>query len=155
MLEIIEDDAMYLPDLVRLNELWINEHFEIEEADRQLAADPSTIIRDGGHSFCALLDGQAVGAAALFRVGPREFELARMTVAPSSRGQGIGRSLAQAALHRAEADGATSVSLGTNTILVAAIALYRSLGFEVVWEGRHPEYSRCNMIMRRTLGGAC
>ncbi|HMB91122.1 MAG TPA: GNAT family N-acetyltransferase, partial [Rhodothermales bacterium] len=132
-------------DFIRLNELWITEHFQIEEADRQLSADPGRVLREGGHIFSAIVDGIVVGVAALFRDGPDQFELARMAVEPAYRGQGIGRALALAALQHARGERATSVSLGSNTKLAPAIALYRSLGFTVVREEPHPEYARCNI----------
>ena len=150
-LEIVEDDPHHLADLVRLNEQWIAEYFAIEDADRRLAADPAGIRRRGGHTFSALVDGRVVGVAALFRVGPQEFELARMAVEPAARGRGAGRLLALAAIRRARIDGATTLVLGSNTRLAAALELYRSLGFRVEREGPHPEYARCNIVMRREL----
>jgi ribosomal protein S18 acetylase RimI-like enzyme len=56
-----------------------------------------------------------------------------------------------AALQNARDEGATRVSLGSNTKLAPAIALYRSLGFTVVREGAHPEYARCNIVMALDL----
>jgi putative acetyltransferase len=148
---IIPDDPRYLPDLVRLNAAWIAEHFCIEDADRRLADDPATILRNGGHTFTAVVNEEAIGVVALFRVSASEFELARMAVDPVHRGRGIGRVLADAALQRAKADGAARVTLLSNTKLVPAIALYRSLGFEVVSEGTHPTYQRCNIVMGKSL----
>jgi putative acetyltransferase len=146
---IVEDDHQYLPDLIRLNEMWISEHFRIEDIDRQLSEDPEAIIRNGGHTFSAVVDGAVVGVVALFRVSALEFELARMAVEPSHRGGGIGRALAVRALDRAEAAGAQCVTLLSNTKLVPAIALYRSLGFEPIREGQHPKYQRCNIVMQK------
>ena len=138
-------------DFIRLNEVWITEHFEIEAMDRHLSEDPGRILREGGHIFSATIDSIVVGVAALFRDGPDQFELARMAVDPAYRGQGIGRALAVAALQKARDDGATRVCLGSNTKLAPAIALYRSLGFTVVREGPHPEYARCNIVMALDL----
>lgn len=84
-------------DFIRLNEVWITEHFEIEAMDRHLSEDPGRVLREGGHIFSATIDGIVVGVAALFRDGPDQFELARMAVDPAYRGRGIGRALALAA----------------------------------------------------------
>lgn len=138
-------------DFIRLNEVWITEHFEIEAMDRRLSEDPGRVVREGGHIFSATIDGTVVGVAALFRDGPDQFELARMAVDPAYRGRGIGRALALAALQQARDEGAIRVSLGSNTKLAPAIALYRSLGFTVVREGAHPEYARCNIVMALDL----
>jgi ribosomal protein S18 acetylase RimI-like enzyme len=149
---VIESDRPdCFPDFIRLNEAWITEHFNIEPTDRQLSADPGRVLRDGGHIFSATIDGAVIGVAALFRDGPHQFELARMAVDPAYRGRGIGRALAVAALQKARDEGATRVSLGSNTKLAPAIALYRSLGFTVVREGAHPQYARCNIVMALDL----
>jgi putative acetyltransferase len=149
---IIERDRRdCLSDFIRLNEVWITEHFEIEAMDRHLSDDPGRVLRESGHIFSATIDGIVVGVAALFRDGPDQFELARMAVDHAYRGQGIGRALALAALQQARDEGATRVTLGSNTKLAPAIALYRSLGFTVVREGAHPEYARCNIVMALDL----
>jgi len=138
-------------DFIRLNELWITEQFEIEAMDRHLSEDPGRVLREGGHIFSATIDGIVVGVAALFREAPDQFELARMAVDPAYRGRGIGRALALAALQKAKDEGAIRVTLGSNTKLTPAIALYRSLGFTVVREGADPVYARCNIVMALDL----
>jgi ribosomal protein S18 acetylase RimI-like enzyme len=149
---IIECDRPdFFSDFIRLNEVWITEHFELEAMDRNLSEDPGRVLREGGHIFSATIDGIVVGVTALFRDGPDQFELARMAVDSAYRGRGIGRALALAALQKARDEGATRVSLGSNTKLVPALALYRSLGFTVVREGVHPEYARCNIVMALDL----
>lgn len=145
------DSPACFSDFIRLNELWIAEHFEIEALDRHLSEDPGRVLREGGHIFSATIDGSVVGVAALFRDAPDHFELARMAVDPAHRGRGIGRALASAALQKARDEGATRVTLGSNTKLAPALALYRSLGFTVVREGQHPEYARCNITMALDL----
>ena len=87
---IIERDKPdCLPDFIRLNELWITEHFEIEAMDRHLSEDPGRVLREGGHIFSATIDGIVVGVAALFREGPDQFELARMAVDPHTEGEAL------------------------------------------------------------------
>lgn len=151
-MDIICDQPEHLPDLIRLNEIWIKEHFSLEAVDRALAADPQSIARDGGHTICAVEDGRVVGAVALFRGDEGHFELARMAVEPTRRQRGIGRALALAAIRKATERGATRLTLLSNTMLAPAIGLYRSLGFQVVLEQQHPEYARCNIVMEKALG---
>ncbi len=151
-MDIICDRPEHLPDLIRLNELWIKQHFSLEAVDRALAADPQSIVRGGGHTICAVEDGRVVGVVALFRCDEGHFELARMAVEPTHRQRGIGRTLAVAAIGKAAERKATRITLLSNTILAPAIGLYRSLGFRVVREGQHPEYARCNIVMEKALG---
>lgn len=153
-MDIFCDRPEDLADLIRLNELWIKEHFSLEAADRSLAADPGSILRGGGHTICAVEDGRVVGAVALFQRGEQHFELARMAVDPDYRRRGIGRALALFALEKGLERGARRITLLSNTVLEPAIALYRSLGFRAVREGQDPEYARCNVVMEKTLGAS-
>src|SRR5262245_45041246 len=145
------NNADHCGDFIRLNEQWISEHFSIEESDRKLAANPFKIVSDGGHIISLVEDGRVVGVCALFKVSEDRYELARMAVEPSERGKGYGEALLTAALSRAREKGAATVSLGSNTMLVSAIALYRKHGFKTISEGPHPEYARCNILMEVTL----
>ncbi|MDR2837821.1 MAG: GNAT family N-acetyltransferase [Azonexus sp.] len=145
------NNAAHLPAFVRLNEQWITEHFSLEDADRALAANPGKVIENGGFVFSLHDDGQVVGVCALFKESPERFQLARMAVEPSQRGQGHGRTLMARALEHAAAAGAKSVYLLSNTALEAAIALYKNFGFSTVSTGQHPVYARSNIVMERQL----
>lgn len=141
------DNKERCADFVRLNEIWITEHFRLEESDRKLAEDPYAIVRNGGHIFSLLESGKVVGVCALFRESAVRFQLARIAVDPAERGKGYGDVLLQAALAKAREAGAQTVYLLSNTILEPAIALYRKYGFRPVTEGAHPVYARCNIVM--------
>jgi GNAT superfamily N-acetyltransferase len=143
-----EDDCA---EFIRLNELWIEEHFALEDADRQLAADPYKIVRNGGHILSLKNDGRIVGVCALFRESQTRFELARMAVDPTERGKGYGDALMRAAIAQARARGAATICLLSNTVLEPAIGLYRKHGFRTVIEGPHPLYARCNIVMEMHL----
>jgi putative acetyltransferase len=145
------DNEQDCADFVRLNQQWIEEYFSLEEADRQLAADPYRIVREGGHILALKEDGRTVGVCALFRDSESRFELARMAVEPARRGKGYGDALMRAAIATARQRGATTVRLLSNTALQPAIALYRKYGFQTVIEGPHPLYVRCNIVMELNL----
>jgi GNAT superfamily N-acetyltransferase len=57
-------------------------------------------------------------------------ELKRLFVRDGQRGTGLGRRLCQAALDAARAKGHASIHLETLPSMAAALALYRSMGFE-------------------------
>lgn len=145
------DNEQHCRDFVRLNELWISEHFSIEDSDRRLAEDPFRIVRDGGHILSLVEGGRVVGVCALFKEADRRYQLARMAVDPGERGKGHGDVLILAALQKAREDGARAVYLLSNTALGPAIALYRKHGFTTTSEGRHPVYARCNIVMELNL----
>lgn len=150
-MKIETNNIAHLPEFVRLNEIWISEHFSLEDADRALAADPGKVIENGGFIFSLESEGQVIGVCALFRDTPERFQLARMAIEPSLRGRGYGRMLMAHALEQAKANGAISIYLLSNTILEPAIALYKAFGFVTVSSGQHPVYARCNIVMERQL----
>jgi len=150
-MDIFENHRAHLPDFIRLNERWIRHYFELEEADRELAAAPERIIEHGGFVFSLVEDIEVVGVCALFKKGDDIFELARMAVDPASQGKGYGDVLMETALAKLDAIGARKVVLLSNTLLAPAIALYRKHGFEVVSTAQHPVYRRCNIVMEKVL----
>ena len=135
----------------RLNEAWISRYFRIEPPDtRVLAAPQAEILDKGGQIIVAVRGEEVVGVCALLRVDADTFELAKMAVAESARGLGIGYLVGQEAVERARRAGASRLILESNTVLAPAIALYRKLGFTEV-EGAHSEYARCNIHMELKL----
>jgi putative acetyltransferase len=114
----------------QLNEEWIGRHFVLEEKDEQTFADPQKyILKAGGAIWLAVQDGRSIGCCALLAMAEGEFEVAKMAVAPESRGQGIGRKLLERVIEDALGRGARRLYLETNRKLVSAIRLYESLGF--------------------------
>ena len=79
------------------------------------------------------------------------FELAKMAVAERWQGRHIGKKLVLAALERARGLGARSVVLETNSSLVPAISLYRSVGFRVTGSSPHSKYARSDLAMEIDL----
>jgi N-acetylglutamate synthase-like GNAT family acetyltransferase len=146
------DNPVHCEAFVRLNEQWVEEHFALEESDRELAADPYGIVRNGGHILSLAENGRVIGVCALMRESDDRCQLARMAVDPRERGKGHGAALLEAALRTAREEGATSVYLLSNTKLAPAIGLYRKYGFVTVSEGAHPRYGRCNIVMELRFG---
>ena len=144
---IIENDKARLQEFVNLNEEWISTYFEHEDADRALAANPYKVIEDGGYIFSLIAEGKTMGVCALFNEGNGTYELARMAVSPDAQGNGYGNKLIEACFTKLNDLNANKVYLATNTKLEAAVALYKKFGFNSVFEGVHPHYSRANLVM--------
>lgn len=146
-LRIVPFGAQHAAAFRDLNLAWIEKYFVVEERDARDLGDPQThILAPGGYIFMAELKGAPVGTVALLREDEGVFELAKMTVADSTRGLGVGRVLGEAAIAHARAIGATKVELLTNSSLTPAIALYHSLGFVDAPLG-HTEYTRADVHM--------
>jgi putative acetyltransferase len=101
------------------------------------------------------LDGDAVvGTAAMIRVTPERYELAKMAVATTHQQRGIGNTLGLACTTWAAQRGARVLFLETNSALDGAIRLYERLGFRhAPWP--HPsDYARGDVYMEKKLDSA-
>lgn len=136
-----------------LNEAWISQYFEMEQADYNALLDPQAYILDrGGAILVAEYRGGPVATCALIPMRhPRfDYELAKMAVAPKVQGLGIGDLIGRATLDLARKLGARTLYLESNRRLVPALNLYRKLGFEDV-DGIISPYARADVHMALTL----
>lgn len=132
-----------------LNEAWIAKLFTLEPKDRETLNDPQgKIIAKGGRVFMAIEGGEAVGCVALIRMEDGGYEVAKMTVAESMRGTGLGRKLMERCIEAGAEDGATRLYLETNSSLGPALSLYRATGF-VDLPARDTPYARADVFMER------
>jgi len=141
-------------DFRRLNEEWIIRYFALEPKDEYSLADPQrTIVDCGGKIFMAVRQGEVVGCCALVKMGPGEFEVAKMAVTESSQRIGAGRLLLDTVIAEARASGATRLYLETNRKLAPAIRLYESRGFRHLPPERvtPSPYARSNVSMELHL----
>ena len=138
----------------RLNEEWITKYFRLEEHDRLILSDPERqIIQPGGQIYMAFTGDTPVGCCAVIFMGAGRYELAKMTVAESFRGRGLGRQLLAYTIQQAKLLGASSLFLETNSNLSNAIHLYESFGFQHLSPDEKPSspYSRANVSMSLAL----
>jgi DNA-binding MarR family transcriptional regulator/GNAT superfamily N-acetyltransferase len=94
--------------------------------------EPDEVRPPSGAFLVARLRGEAVGCGALRLHGAEPAEIKRMWVDGGVRGLGIGRRLLADLERRAADAGAPAVRLDTNRVLVEAISLYRSAGYEEI-----------------------
>jgi ribosomal-protein-alanine N-acetyltransferase len=127
------------------------------DADALVAIHGDAFARSwSSDDFAALIADRTVFALALRRQGvfsrrrlvgfalvrsvAGEAEILTVAVAPADRGLGFGRRLMEEALRRLYREGAAACFLEVDEANVAAVRLYRSLGFEVV--GKRKGYYR-------------
>jgi N-acetylglutamate synthase-like GNAT family acetyltransferase len=130
-----------------LNEAWITKFFGLEESDNAILGDPEGyVLAKGGHIFFAVADGNPIGCCALVPISEGVYEVAKMAVAESWQGRGIGRRVLAYTIEQGRAIGAKSLYLETNSKLANAIHLYESLGFQHLPPKQSP-YVRANVFM--------
>ena len=135
----------------RLNEAWISKYFGLESKDLQAFDDPKQkIIAKGGEIFLATLEDVIVGCVALLKMSDGEYELAKMATDENYQRRGIGRALINAAVEWAQGHHATRIYLETNHTLDAALALYRSAGFQNI-PPQPSVYKRADVFMELIL----
>jgi len=123
----------------------------MEASDHHALDNPiDNILKPGGYIVIALYDGQPVGTCALLKMDNSSFELAKMTVAETAKGRGLGYLLGKHCIDKARELGANRIYLESNTQLVPALNLYRKLGFTRT-SGNDSPYTRCNIQMELIL----
>ncbi|MBN9479293.1 MAG: GNAT family N-acetyltransferase [Bordetella sp.] len=136
-----------------LNEAWLVEGgFAIEAKDRKVLDDPrGQILTPGGRIFFIQRGDEIVGCCALMAMDDGGFEVAKMTITPSARGQGLSRRLLEVCEAAAREMGAPRLYLETSSTLGPALALYDSFGF-VRLPPRETPYVRADVFMEKPLG---
>jgi putative acetyltransferase len=136
-----------------LNREWIEAHFTLEPADREVLDDPrGKILEPGGQVLFVLEGGEVKGTCAVLRHSREECEIAKMAVAPAARGRGFGDLLMVACIAFARSIGAHRITILSNTVLEPAIRLYRKHGFVPVPFAADPRFQRANIRLELQLG---
>ena len=151
LIKIIEYTPDYKAAFKELNQAWIEQYFKMEESDFKSLDNPKEYILDkGGTILVALYEADVAGVCALIKMTDDKYELAKMAVAETYQGKGIGSILGKAVIEKARELGAKTVYLESNTILKPAINLYHKLGFKKV-PGTPSPYERSNIQMEHHL----
>lgn len=100
--------------------------------DEELASLPGAYAPPAGRLLVALDGHTAAGCVALRPLGERACEMKRLYVRPAYRGTGLGRMLVLAIVAAGRELAYECMRLDTLPSMGAAIALYRSLGFEPI-----------------------
>jgi putative acetyltransferase len=147
--QVVDFEPVHAEAFRTLNEAWISKHFRLEPADHLVLDDPmGQVIGKGGRIFMALEGGEPVGCVALKAMADSGFEVAKMTVAESHRGSGLGRVLLQRCIDAGAEANAHRLYLETNAKLGPALGLYRAMGFQDLPPSDTP-YDRCDVFMER------
>ena len=117
-----------------------------------MVAHPEIYTKNGNHVFSAHIDGQVAGACALKKHDDGRYELTKMAVDTTFRGNGVGQHLMTAVeTYAKDVLGLDYLFLLSNTKNAAALRLYARNGWTVNHEGPHPVYDRANIGMEKHL----
>ena len=147
----IRDRLQHAPRFYELNVEWLKAYFYVEPYDEKILSNPQKYILDtGGFIFFAMHGKEVVGTVAL--IDQKDFyELSKMAVAPAYRGSKIGQQLMNHCISFAKAQHWKSISLYSHRSLVAAINLYKKVGFVEIELESDSHYERSDIKMRLDL----
>ncbi len=135
-----------------MNLFWLREYFKVEPKDEELLNRAEEVIIDrGGKIFFARAEGKIAGCYSLLPGSGHYFELGKMAVKPKFQGKKIGHALLSHAIETSRQEGMQQLILYSNTILSAAIHLYRKFGFLEIDMEVPPPYARSNIKMALNL----
>jgi putative acetyltransferase len=138
-----------------LNRQWLDTYNLMEPAEEKQLAEPRKHFIDcGGQIFVALHRGDVIGTCAVTPAGGGALELAKLTVAPEFRGQGVARHLVERCIAYARERGARRMMLVSNSQLQPALRLYESLGFSYCSVPADTKYAVADVCMSLDLGTA-
>ena len=128
-----DDDIQLARQLFKEYETAIGVSLCFQSFDQELSNLPGEYAPPSGRLFLAFIDDQPVGCIALRNKSESICEMKRLFLRSEARGKHVGRRLVETIIDEARSIGYESIRLDTMPgKMDAAIALYRSLGFEEI-----------------------
>jgi len=129
-LQIVPFEPALREPFCRLNAQWLEPHFHIEDIDRFVLGEPETqVLQTGGAIFFARLGEHIIGTFALRHESPGVYELTKMGVDESFRGQGAGQRLLDAAIAEFQRRDGQLLFLESGSTPTTALRRYGKAGF--------------------------
>lgn len=142
-------------DLLQVRQLFLEYEVSLgvslcfQNFQTELATLPGDYAPPDGCLLIALYQKEVAGCVALKKLSDGVCEMKRLFVRPQYRGAKIGRALADRVIQHARRIGYGRMRLDTLPKLEAALALYKSLGFEEI--APYHDYPMCAIFMELKL----
>jgi GNAT superfamily N-acetyltransferase len=111
---------------------FVEEVFGYQSLDEELKSLAVKYGPPNGRTMIARVDGEIVAGGAYKRLSADVCELKRLFVGEGARGLGLGRTLLEALIASAKAEGFAAMRLDTGNLMQEAIAMYKAAGFETI-----------------------
>ena len=145
--DIIPFEEKYAAHFYNLNVEWLEKYFYVEPYDNKVLSNPKEFIIDkGGFIFLAKYNNEIVGVVAFINQ-KTFFELSKMAVSPKYQGLKIGLKLMNYCIVFSRKQQWKSITLYSHRSLVAAINLYKKVGFLEVPLEENSHYERSDIKM--------
>ena len=136
-----------------LNIEWLESYFYVEKHDRSILSNPEDyIINKGGSILFVSCSNKIVGTVALMPTSDIDtYELTKMAVDPSYRGEKIGQRLLEKIISIAREKKLSKIILYSNKKLENAIYLYNKYKFIEIQLEKNCPYKRANIKMELSI----
>lgn len=132
-MEIKTFEPKYKSDFIEMNKAWINEMFEMEDADWEELENIEQAVAQGGQVFFAVNEQDTVMACCMLApLANNEWEIQKFAAKTEFKGHGAGKACLQAALNYAETHSIKKLVIISNRKCEAAVHLYRKFGFQEI-----------------------
>lgn len=132
-IRILEWEERFAEDFIDISLEWLEKYLWVEPADEEVLYHPKEVILDNGGMIFFANDGtRNIGTIALIKMNEKTFELVKLGVTETYKGNHISYLLMDKAIAYAKEHCAEKLVLFSNSGLVPAIKLYEAYGFKHV-----------------------
>lgn len=144
-MEIIEYQSKYKDDFIRLNRMWIEKYFKMEQDDCDTLNNVDELIRNGAMIFFAVENNTVWATCMTAPIKDNKWEICKLAADDKYRGCGAGSKVFKACMDYAIKNGAKKFVIISNSILKSALHIYEKFGFKVVPVDKTHNYERADI----------
>jgi ribosomal protein S18 acetylase RimI-like enzyme len=140
----LDDSALLLDTIVQAFESYRGKFDPPSGVFAETVATIRGKVEIGG-GYIATIDGEVAGCV-LYEPQADHVYLGRLAVLPAFRGNGVARVLVESVENRARELSLPAVQLGVRIALTGNQEMFTRLGYQVLYEGKHPGYDEITFV---------